>query len=346
MEYTFGAYVFFVVVLEILLFVISNLKKKKKNDFCWNVVFVFLVVLLAFRAISIGTDSNSYYYQFTSDGYLESTSHEWLYIGLRKLIYSFGINESFIIFMILAVLSLGGLISYFKYKNVSPYIGGFITFVLFYAASCNLIRQMIAISFAFYGMKWIEEKKFWCAILFLVIGGLFHTSVFLFLLVYIIYYNREYKATKYIVLLGIVFFVFFYQQFFDIFLSFDIMEKYGRYFSYSVVGSAKFRALTKIPLLIIFLINGLRIKRDNEDSIFFILFLGEFVSLLLGDAVSFAYRLFYYFEPFEVLLVDRVIKYREGIIKKIYVLIFVVYYALYFYIVYYYAGHEGIFQYI
>ncbi len=151
--------------------------------------FIQLFLFLSLRATDVGIDLPNYFYFYDKCNQVGwntifSYRYEPLYIIYTKLIANF-INNKQIFLVITAFLSLmGPLYIIKKYsKNYFLSIFLFITFQ-FFTYDFYLLRQVIAMSILLLSLKYVEEKKFVKFAIMVGIATCFHTSAFLFVIVY------------------------------------------------------------------------------------------------------------------------------------------------------------------
>lgn len=176
-------------------------KKDRKEILLFVVVCTTLVAGL--RAVSVGIDTRQYtkYFRLLRDGDFEhvyglESSFMYLCSGLMKIF-----QDEHFLFAIFALLT-HGLILFrlwdFKENIALPWAVS-CYLIMFYPESLNVMRQLVAIAFVFYGTRYISRKKYIMFFMFVAIAFLFHNSALLgmgFLIVDFIFQWRTLEKTK------------------------------------------------------------------------------------------------------------------------------------------------------
>lgn len=159
---------------------------QKKNKF----VFLLLAaVILTFvggtKAISVGNDSESYYYNFVLIGQGD-ISNSWFEIGFVYLIYLiyFVFKDPQWCFVVIHFLIYFFLILRlwdFK-KNSSLPVAFLSLYTIFFFFSLTGIRQSLAVSLVFYASRFIKKRNYLAFIIISLFASLFHRSAFIGLL--------------------------------------------------------------------------------------------------------------------------------------------------------------------
>ncbi|MDM8260097.1 EpsG family protein [Limosilactobacillus vaginalis] len=159
-----------------------------------NVTLVILFVFSAFRALSVGTDTITYFNIFEWMNGLEmpvsemaKEAHiEYGYIFINKVISSFGGNFRVVMILVsfITLLGIGRYILYFS----SNYLTSLIIFIGFtyYFLSFNISRQFLAISIDLFSLSFLLKKEKWKSLTFILIAGLIHNSGFLFIVLWLL----------------------------------------------------------------------------------------------------------------------------------------------------------------
>ncbi len=183
--------------------------------------FIFLLLIFALRHPSMGNDLH---YQ-DSFGYLGSfdrlnglswteifklnhfMNYEKGYIVLNKVIGAIWNNRQFFI-AVMAFLSLYPIYRFIKNKSYVPAMSyvvllGLPVFLMYYSG----FRQIIAIGICLYSVDYIQGKKIIKFLASVIIATLFHSSAWVFLIAYPLYYYRPSKKIRWISvgLIGVVY---------------------------------------------------------------------------------------------------------------------------------------------
>lgn len=188
-------------IISSILFAWLAQKKDCKKILLFIVLSATLVAGL--RAVSVGIDTRQYtkYFRLLKDGDFEhvyglETSFMYLCSGLMKIF-----QDEHVLFAIFAALT-HGLVLFrlwdFKEKIILPWAVS-CYLIMFYPESLNVMRQLVAIAFVFYGTRYISQKKYINFFVFVAIAFLFHNSALLgigFLVVDFFFQWRTLEKTK------------------------------------------------------------------------------------------------------------------------------------------------------
>lgn len=160
--------------------------------------YFFLTVSILFCAFvsvlryEIGGDYSHYVDEYNSIGQNGASSSytEIGYSELSYLLYRLGFPAQSI--FVISSFVLAAAIFYFVIKSVdTQYWSLFVLlFVIlgFYFSSLNILRQYFATAFCIFGFVSLKRNRIFKFVLFVIIGGLFHTIVFVCLLLPLLMY--------------------------------------------------------------------------------------------------------------------------------------------------------------
>ena len=183
-------YLFIYFIISVAFIADSYLKfnEKKKNLILINFFFL-LLIFLGFRD-KTGADWDTYlHYYNLSDAKLLNLNNDILYYFFSLLIFNLNLGFHFIVF----IVALFFLISLFKYYSL--YENQFLLLIASFPVtiillSTGYIRQSIAFSFFLLFLYSIQKhKKF--KYLYVFLGSLFHSSLFIFSIFFIFLYNKK-----------------------------------------------------------------------------------------------------------------------------------------------------------
>lgn len=257
---------FIIVVLLIGYGLKVNISYKRKKIFL-VVTFLFLTILSAVRAYSVGNDTRQYYVFFNIINKTEWSSYDTLryefgYFALNKLCYYISTNPQ-VLLVITSILIIPA-IGYFILKNsddvvMSTFI--YITFNIF-AADMSMVRQSIAISFFIIGLEQLKEGKVIRYILIILIASLFHSSV-LFLLLLIFLPGRKYSYRTYVFTIFLGAIAFFAAEYIYKFIG-NYLSVYENYFD-SKYNFSNYNAST-VEMLKAFIILSIGVIYTQQKS--------------------------------------------------------------------------------
>ena len=150
-----------------------------------------LFFVAAFRYY-VGTDYGAYVRAFVQIGNGRSSSMEWLYQALSRIISRFGGNYVWIFVVSALVFLIPTFLHIFKYSPY-PVLSIFLLFgMTYYFAFLNQMRQLMASAILMYSMRYIEDEKPLRFGLCVAIATGFHSTSWAFL---ILYFLRKLRLT-------------------------------------------------------------------------------------------------------------------------------------------------------
>lgn len=180
----------------------------KKNIFLFLISYIYLLFLGGFRSFETGTDVNNYYqiFKYIQDGG-ESFSFAAKIVEPGWFIINWLCAVTFndfraVLFVSIFLSTLPIFIRAWNYREKTFSIILYYVLLFFYLNSYNIMRQMIAVSFVFYSLLFLEQKKMKKFYILIMMASLFHYSA-LFCLIFP-YYLRKIKLSLPLVLTFIV----------------------------------------------------------------------------------------------------------------------------------------------
>ena len=173
----------------------AALKVKAKTEKQANIIKCFvlfpLFALCAFRAMTVGNDTQTYYY-----GYVRIQNYGSILAAIQGSRYEVGytclcyilnkINLSFLEMQILVSLFIyTSFLKFFKRYSVNFSFSCFIFLSLRYAMSTmNVTRMWVAVAILLYSIQYIQDRKLLRFCLIVCVSSLFHVTALVFLLLY------------------------------------------------------------------------------------------------------------------------------------------------------------------
>ncbi len=156
-----------------------------------KIFWILVILLLIFDGLrwEMGTDWNPYYKIFIlADTYVDAgkpPGFEHGYIYYNSLIRFFTDNYSYFLFITTAFIYIGIFYAVAKITNYS-------LLSLFYLFSTlpwysGSLRQMMASVFFVFALKAVIDRKVYVFFACIIVGALFHTSIIVFMPIYILY---------------------------------------------------------------------------------------------------------------------------------------------------------------
>ncbi len=323
----------------------------KKNKRVLAFFFFLLTVMIMFRHESVGNDTRNYIYFFG-----KFSNMSWSDVGKDTLEFGFSyLNKAVslftdnpqVFFAVTAVITVAMIFPTYKRLCVDSSL----TIVLFCIMSTFVmmfsgIRQMIAVGIGFIAYEFTRNKKFVPFIISVFIAMMFHTSAFMLVFMYPLFYAKITKKWLLAVVpaLGVVFV--FNKQIFS-FLNI-IISRFTR-FDGEVTSTGAF---TMLLLFVVFTVFSFLIPDEtniDKETIglrnFLLLTL---VVQMFAPLHSLAMRMNYYYIIFVPLLIPKIIEARSERWKQVAVsarYIMLAFFLVYFFVNAYNGGNLNVFPY-
>ncbi len=309
-------YVLLLVPVMMQHFVLGNhrIDHNKKNQRALAFFFIFLTFLIIFRHESVGNDTRNYIRLFEKISWLDwkdvgRQSAEFGFYYLNKLVSVFTDNAR----VLLAIVALGvSALIYPTYKRLckdpSLTISIFCvlsTFVMMFSG----LRQMIAIAIGFIAYEFTRNKRPGLFIITVLIAMTFHTSAFMLVFMYPVYYAKITKKLLFLVIPVLMAMFVFNRQIFSVLALF--IERYTDY-NASITQTGAYTMLIMFAFFVAF--SFLTVDEGLLDSETvglrnFLLF--AFAIQMFAPLHSLAMRMNYYYIIFIPLLLPSVIRCRS-----------------------------------
>ena len=277
-----------------------------------NYLLMFLILLLplAFRGETVGIDTVTYYKWFDSASKFYDGEKFFLYWEpgfalLIKLLMLLSNNSTFVMFVFDFFILYFIVSRLWEYKGRMPFSEGIFLFItLFYLFCFNLTRQMLALALVFWATRYLEKKKYLWFLLFVVLASTIHaTSVVcsLILLVYMFLPKAEVykKEIEFVLLVGLSVIVMLLALLFND-NSISVIDRIQHYINkYLIIGNVNLGFMYVVRFVAISLTFCLiyRISNRNNDQVKinnFLYFIGT-VLALVGSFFEFVERLGLFF---------------------------------------------------
>ena len=190
--------------------------KYEQSWFVYGIALLIPAVLAGIRDVSVGTDVLVYAYPIFENAraaqYMSDLSNAWDRIEIGYLWLNFALSRityshNVLLFSLMFIQVLFVFLTLRQWKNKIPiWLGMFVFYALFFNASLNLMRQCLALSIAFFGMKYIFKKKFFLFVFWILLGSLFHRSALIIALYYpLFWYANQFSSKKSTILFATIF---------------------------------------------------------------------------------------------------------------------------------------------
>jgi len=315
-------------------------KKNLHKFYFWLLITILIpCVIAALRSYDIGTDVRGYAITMysvaeRSSSFSNYLSQNWLHVVTHKVISDMEIGYNFLVYVsahffhsfqvllflteVLTVVPVYVGISRFREK-IPLHISVFVFLTTYYNVSLNIMRQSIAMSFAFLALCYAINKSSWKrVVVVLVVGYLFHSSAIIGVLIVGLYiymtHNQrgifkllnkrkrhvELGKLALIIVVGIVFIVFY--QLIGNLLRILGLGAYARYLSEGTVFLPG-QILLRLPLFLIIFLEWNHLKKEELNIFFIALLILDLLTSQLSGVNTQAIRISMYFAYTKLLLI-------------------------------------------
>ncbi len=304
-----------IILISGLICLQNNSRLNKKIYLAIN--FLIFTMLAAFRDISIGNDTYTYFNLFKT---VQNESIDVLknrfevgYLWLNKLLGLISSNPQ-ILFIITSIIIMTGFsILIYKYSN-SVWMSVFLFYSLgYFGASMNTIRQCIAMTIIFLAYHFILENKIKLFLISVILATTFHKTAIVFLVAYPLLKMPLNKKNIFIMICGTLMGLLAFNKIFDLIINvFPIYSYYenGKY----IEGGIKLASIINtIVLLCIFLLGVIVQKECSKDLTKDMQLMNKFIFISICISIlSFKFnlldRLSDYFSVFSIIFLPNIIK--------------------------------------
>lgn len=314
----------------------------------------FLCVLIAMLPILfilgnryyVGTDYKNYltmYHDYTAWGYKNVEIGITLLFDLANLI-GVGYQGFLWICAILTVFaSVYVLCRLFEYRYSG--LAAMLYLLMYFGPACNIIAQIISLSFIIIAYKEIEERKLLRFLICCAVALLFHSGSVIIVPLYWLYNLLGKRRNWYIISIGIgvaLFFVLFPGTIASLLVSIGL-GRYATYITHVRIYTFLYYLIYRLPLYLLEWINHKRLIKSNDKNDLYYFLLGfEMIGIILGIGISWFGRITYFFSIAHVILDIKIIESNTGSDRMIYRMLFISYYILVFYFMHFISNFDGI----
>lgn len=312
--------IFYIINLIIILIItimsekIINKRVISKSSAAW-IVSIILILISGLRD-NVGTDSMTYFQFYKTIPNYEMSiffNGEYNYItsfekGFGMIVWAIGkivINPIFITIIIAAITIIPIIFtikSYSKYFSFSIFL--YITTMCYYS-SFNGVRQWVACSILFWGIRYVFNKEFIKYSCIVLLATCIHVSAFIFFIVYFIVNCKPWSKKIIILSLLTIGLVIFLPEIFEI-MSKIASGDNQKYFiiKENDAGINIIRILVAaIPVVIGLIFNNKLITKDDNYRVFINFSLLNLIFKILATQKNVINRFSLYFEIYNVFLI-------------------------------------------
>lgn len=284
-----------------------NIERKTKNEKKIILVFFFIFfLLLAFRSIDMGADTLNYLYYFNHFGqnswfYVFNYDGDVGYILLNKIIYSLGGDFRFFLMFVAFITVLPFAIFYYKESENSLFTISLFVNVSIFTMFFSGLRQTIAFSIGIIAFHYVRKKKKLAFLFWVFIAYTMHSTAFLLLILYPVYYLKITKNTfKFLVPVMAILFIFRAQ-------AFTFLARFLEDENVTTVSTGAYTIFLMFAVFTVYAFVGIEEADVDENIIGLRNILVVATCLQMFASVHFlAMRANYYFIPFVPVLMSKI----------------------------------------
>lgn len=300
-------FVYLSMLLISLIFAILFTKSKNKK---YKVVFAFLsalpFVFVSAIRYDVGTD---YFYRYVPDFNLiaaggEVSNYEVGFSLLNKIIAYFGGGYEWL-FIITTIIIISPIFNVIFKKSKNPVVSILLFFLGgFFFSSMNMIRQFIAVVICLISYEYLLEKKYFKWIAYLIFGFLFHSSIVVFLIAFLL--CKKFVINYKFLICASVLTILMNSILRNIIINIFSMTRFSVYINtnYSMIDVKEFLIFINLAIYI-FMYYISHHQKNNEvtqKDVFYLNLQGmSIVFSLLGSIFSILSRLVVYFSIFQIM---------------------------------------------
>lgn len=287
---------FFILVSIFMLF--GTFFSKGKQDIFIAVSFILMFYILAYRGLSVGTDTLNYEMAFNNlssgaDWIRSELEFGWVFLNDAVILFDGEFRDLLVISAALTLLPIFYVAKKYSYNPMLTILFYYLFYFYFY--SFNIMRQSIAISIIFLSLAAFLNNRIKTFLFFIFLASTFHYSAFIFLFIYLAKIGWE-KKNIYLSLIVSLLFGILGVDIFSKIISFVGYSSYILDYEYGdVVGNLLF-------LLVINTILFLFLLSEKNISIYMKVFFIYVVFLNFLIRIPFSARLILYFAICQILI--------------------------------------------
>ncbi len=218
---------------------------------------------------------------------------------------------------------------------------------ILFPASLNTVRQLTAAAILMLGHKFIFKRQFWRYALVVLIAAMFHTSALLGILLYGLYGRTKNTwrisawcmagAFALLPLMSVVM---------PLAVQIPFLARYRQYLKTMEFSLSVGTILFRLPVLaLVVWYRKALFASDKRNRFYVLLYFGVFFSYFAGAFGQWFFRIVYYCEIAEVMLVPQIVRLTKRKLRPYFKWGLAAYYVFYFVYLFYIAGNDGIFPY-
>ena len=330
----FNTILVFTIIIIYILTHLGNNKKNVKDNLFLLVVFTLFFILVGTREMTRGNDTMTYLRLFNAlsinrwNSVIFGNYYEPGYIIFNILLSYISKSSNF--FMLIMSFLFNYAIFRFIKNNSNNYLMSTLMYVelLFFYYSMTMMRQFLALVIVLYSFKYVKNKKIIPFLLFIFLATTVHTSAFVSVLIYPMYYSKYSNRKAIIIFVISIILLLFLGNFYSYIT--PILNRKTYYLNR--IGEIKvINVITSLIYLIMFLFSSIILKNKeknlNSNCFYLFAFLLSFCMLMISVKMAIMERISIYFTIFTIVALPNIIgkKVKNYVIVNsiIFILIFI-----------------------
>jgi len=332
-----------------------NIRKQySKNNVIKNNILISValapVIFLLVNRYMVGTDYYHYermYIDYVKYNYI---NFEYGIAALIKISNEIGWGFKGFLFLCSIIGPFLSIAAIKRQCNLKYFPIAVLTYlIIFFGPACNIMAQVMAISFVILSIEQMLKKKWIFSIILCIIGSLFHIATLVMIPAYCAYSLEKKKKVKFasisiIILVGL--FAFSPNMLSEI-LNWIGLGRYGNYIKDDKINTFLYLLIYRLPLILLELLYYRNIIKDSEYyQFYYFLIVLEIASCFLGIGIAWAGRLAYFFSITHVFLVAKILEVTKNSNERLIVkIIIIAYLIIEFYMMHFFSEFDGIVKY-
>lgn len=327
--YSAMLYLFILLVSVLFSFIAQNSKHKIISNLFLFLLILILSSLAGLRDISVGIDTWAYIRAINSasnsySGELFFTYFEFGFGVLIKILIAILREPHYVILFISLITNTLIIKTLWRYRqNYSFSFSVFLYYTLYYFETFNILRQYLALSIIFWGIKFLYEKKYIKFVIVTLVASSMHGSAIIaitFLPIHFLVEKKMMLKHKILILFSIIGFLFFSNYIMDLIGLSSTIEKYQTFYIQGGAGKSQNFGLFFILRLLVIIFSFYVLKKNGfknyKFSKFIILvnLLGT-TATMSGYIIPYAGRVGTYAAFFEIILWSQLTQIKSKELK-------------------------------
>lgn len=310
----------------------------------WIAIALFPIIFFLTNRVDVGSDYNNYmiyYERYVNWGYVGTMEVGVLVLYSLAAYLGMGYQGFLFLAAILSLFVSTMAIRTQVKKEFYPF--AIVIFLcLYFGPTCNIMAQMMALSFLIFAYAQMYKKHAVKYIAFCLIAALFHTAALICIPIFFIYHFNGKRYVR-VIAVGVLFFSVLMTSMPGLLQNFLITFGFGRYTQYFELEKTNtfiYLLIYRLPLYAlegVYYVSKIKVHKakteiDDECRMYYFLIICEIASCILGIGVAWAGRLAYFFSVSHVLvsthMLDKNHTYNRFVIKYGILLYFIIYFVM------------------